>query len=50
MEPQITERDLAMLLLSEEALVALGAVLGLKARFPEEGDALGETPIERLSC
>jgi hypothetical protein len=32
MEPRLTERDLALLLLSEEAMVALGAVLGLRAR------------------
>jgi hypothetical protein len=32
MEPQVTERDVALLLLSEESLVTLGAVLGWQAR------------------
>ena len=32
MEPRITERDVALLLLSDESLVTLGAVLGWQAR------------------
>lgn len=32
MEPQLTERDLALLLMNEESLLTFGAVLGLQAR------------------
>ena len=32
MEPQVTERDVALLMLNEQALLALGAVLGWQAR------------------
>lgn len=32
MEPRVTERDVALLLLSEESLINLGAVLGWQAR------------------
>ena len=32
MEPQITERDVALLLMSEDSLLTLGAVLGWQAR------------------
>lgn len=32
MEPHVTERDVALLLLSEKSLVTLGAVLGWQAR------------------
>jgi hypothetical protein len=39
MEPQLTERDVAMLLLSEDALLALGAVLGWKARAALDGSS-----------
>jgi hypothetical protein len=39
MEPQITERDVALLLLSEQSLLALGAVLGWKARAALVDDA-----------
>jgi hypothetical protein len=35
MEPNLTERDVAMLLLDEQALVNLGAVLVLQARMPQ---------------
>jgi hypothetical protein len=40
MEPQVTERDVALLLLSEDSLVALGAVLGWQARaaLDDRGD------------
>lgn len=44
MEPRITEQDVAMLLLSEDALLALGAVLGLKAKA-----ALGAVEPEEIS-
>ena len=37
MEPQVTERDVALLLLSEESLIALGAVLGWRARAALDG-------------
>ena len=37
MEPQVTERDVALLLLSEESLLALGAVLGWQARAALDG-------------
>lgn len=37
MEPQVTERDVALLLLSEDSLVALGAVLGWQARAALDG-------------
>lgn len=41
MEPQVTERDVALLLLSEESLVTLGAVLAWQARaaLDDRGDA-----------
>ncbi|HEY8517189.1 MAG TPA: hypothetical protein VIS07_16900 [Candidatus Binatia bacterium] len=42
MEPQVTERDVAMLLLNEDALLALGAVLGWKARAALEGSLRDE--------
>lgn len=32
MEPRITERDVALLMLSEDSLLTLGAVLGFQAR------------------
>jgi hypothetical protein len=35
MEPQVSERDLAMLLLSQRDLVNLGAMLALSAQIPE---------------
>lgn len=46
MEPRVTENDLAMLLLGEDDLVALGAMLSLPARAVddlglEEGDEGG---------
>ncbi len=31
-EPSVTERDLTLLMMSEDSLVALGAMLGLKAK------------------
>ncbi|MFM7735400.1 MAG: hypothetical protein ACKOCT_21090 [Alphaproteobacteria bacterium] len=31
-EPAVTDRDLALLMMSEDSLVALGAMLGLQAR------------------
>jgi hypothetical protein len=37
MEPRVTERDVALLMLSEESLLTLGAVLAFQARA-----ALGE--------
>jgi hypothetical protein len=41
MEPILTERDIEMLLLNEDALVNLGAMLGLRAKLSEVA-ALGE--------
>ncbi len=45
MEPRVTENDLAMLLLGEDDLVALGAMLSLPARSvemaPQEGEEGG---------
>ncbi|MBY0278447.1 hypothetical protein K2Z84_24215 [Candidatus Binatia bacterium] len=40
MEPQVTERDVALLLLNEDSLVTLGAILGWQARaaFDERAD------------
>jgi hypothetical protein len=38
MEPTITERDVALLMLSQESLLALGAVLGWRARTALEED------------
>lgn len=40
MEPQITERDVALLLLNEESLITLGAILGWQARaaLDDRGD------------
>jgi len=32
MEPEVTERDMALLLLSEDSLVTLAAMLGWQAR------------------
>jgi hypothetical protein len=32
MEPRVTDQDLALLLMSEESLLALGALLGWQAR------------------
>jgi len=43
MEPRITERDVALLMLSEESLLTLGAVLGLQARA-----ALGDRSSDEL--
>lgn len=37
MEPIVTERDVALLLLSEESWVRLGAVLALRAQLPDMG-------------
>lgn len=37
MEPQVTERDVALLLLSEDSLVTLGAILGWQARAALDG-------------
>ncbi|MFM7144363.1 MAG: hypothetical protein ACKO2K_20860 [Alphaproteobacteria bacterium] len=31
-EPAVTDRDLALLMMSEDSLVALGAMLGFRAR------------------
>jgi hypothetical protein len=47
MEPDVTPQDLAMLLLSQQDLVALGAMLGLRARMSgrERSDLL-ESPDE----
>jgi hypothetical protein len=41
----VTERDLTMLLLSEDALLALGAVLGWQARAALLGSAPEELPV-----
>jgi len=35
MDPILTERDIEMLLLNEDALVNLGAMLGLRAKLAE---------------
>jgi hypothetical protein len=43
MEPQITDRDVALLMLSEDSLVALGAVLGWQARAALDGRDDGES-------
>jgi hypothetical protein len=37
MEPIVTERDVALLLLNEESWVRLGAVLALRAQMPDMG-------------
>jgi len=34
-EPDLTDRDIEMLLLSDEALIQLGAMLGLKAKISD---------------
>jgi hypothetical protein len=36
MEPTVTERDVALLLMNEESWVTLGAVLALRARMRED--------------
>lgn len=36
MEPMVTERDVELLLMSEDSWVALGAMLGLQALLPPE--------------
>ena len=41
MEPRVTETDLAMLLLGEDDLLALGAVLSLHARSVDLAPADG---------
>jgi len=41
----MTERELAMLLLDEEALLVLGAVLGWQARAALLGSAPEELPV-----
>ncbi len=43
MEPLLTERDVALLMLNEDSWVTLGAVLGLKVRMPHEGEP-GDVP------
>lgn len=43
MEPRVTERDVALLMLSEDSLLTLGAVLGLQARA-----ALGDGSSDEL--
>jgi len=50
MEPRVTERDLALLMLSEESLLPLGAVLGLQARSVlGERDSVEPPPVEVLA-
>jgi hypothetical protein len=44
-EPRVTERDVAMLLLGEDDLLALGAVLGWQARAALLGRAPDELPV-----
>lgn len=41
MEPRVTENDLALLLLGEDDLVALGAMLSLPARTVDLSDEDG---------
>ncbi|MEI8357257.1 MAG: hypothetical protein WCH13_02095 [Deltaproteobacteria bacterium] len=33
-EPRVTERDLTLLMMSQDSLVVLGAMLGLQAKVP----------------
>lgn len=46
MEHEVTERDVALMLLSQDSLVALGAVLGWQARaaLRERGDTTVAPP------
>jgi hypothetical protein len=44
MEPPVTERDLALLLMSEQSLLTLGAVLGWQARAGRGERTLEEAP------
>jgi hypothetical protein len=48
MEPRITERDVALLLMSEESLLALGAVLGWQARAALENEDESSLPVDVL--
>jgi len=45
MEPNVTERDVALLLLNEESWVTLGAVLALRAQMPSEGPRPAGLPL-----
>ena len=45
MEPQVTERDCALLLMSQESLLTLGAVLGWQARAGRIEPALEDVAV-----
>jgi len=46
MEPQVTDRDVALLLMSEASLLAFGAVLGWRARAALGDPSTEELPLE----
>lgn len=51
MEPELTKRDLQLLLLNEKSWVTLGAVLGLQAQmFGEEAEVPGGELLESFSA
>jgi len=48
MEPQITARDVALLLMSEDSLLTLVAVLGWQARTARDGRPFEDPAVVEL--